>query len=45
MCRNIKILFNFDPPVTPEEIRAASFSSWGKLPGLTNRPKRTRLRS
>ena len=24
MCRNIKILFNFDPPVTKEEIRAAS---------------------
>jgi hypothetical protein len=24
MCRNIKILFNFDPPVTDEEIRAAS---------------------
>ena len=24
MCRNIKTLFNFDPPVTPEEVRAAS---------------------
>ena len=24
MCRNIKMLFNFDPPVTPEEVRAAS---------------------
>ena len=24
MCRNIKTLFNFDPPVTPEEVHAAS---------------------
>ena len=24
MCRNIKTLFNFDPPVTEEEVRAAS---------------------
>ena len=24
MCRNIKMLFNFDPPVTAEEVRAAS---------------------
>jgi hypothetical protein len=24
MCRNIKTLFNFDPPATPEEVRAAS---------------------
>lgn len=27
MCRNIKNLFNFDPPVTEEEIRAAEFTS------------------
>jgi hypothetical protein len=33
MCRNIKPLFNFDPPVTPEEIRAASLQFVRKISG------------
>lgn len=39
MCRNIKPLFNFDPPVTPEEIRAASLQFIRKISGL-NKPSR-----
>jgi len=35
MCRNIKPLFNFDPPATPEEIRAASLQFVRKLSGFT----------
>jgi hypothetical protein len=34
MCRNIKMLFNFDPPVTDEEIRAASLQFVRKLSGF-----------
>ena len=34
MCRNIKNLFNFDPPVTPEEIRAASLQFVRKISGF-----------
>jgi hypothetical protein len=34
MCRNIKLLFNFDPPVTDEEIRAASLQFVRKLSGF-----------
>lgn len=34
MCRNIKILFNFDPPVTEEEIRAASLQYVRKISGF-----------
>lgn len=34
MCRNIKILFNFDPPVTPEEIQAASLQFVRKVSGF-----------
>ncbi|MGB9074372.1 MAG: DUF2277 domain-containing protein [Terriglobales bacterium] len=34
MCRNIKTLFNFDPPVTPEEIRAASLQFVRKITGF-----------
>lgn len=34
MCRNIKILFNFDPPVTDEEIRAASLQFVRKISGF-----------
>jgi hypothetical protein len=34
MCRNIKTLFNFDPPVTPEEIRAASLQYVRKISGF-----------
>jgi len=37
MCRNIKTLFNFDPPVTPEEIRAASLQFVRKITGF-NKP-------
>ena len=43
MCRNIKTLFNFEPPATEEEIRAASLQFVRKLSGFTqpsqaNRP-------
>lgn len=34
MCRNIKPLFNFDPPVTPDEIRAASLQFVRKISGF-----------
>jgi len=34
MCRNIKPLFNFDPPVTPEEVRAASLQFVRKITGF-----------
>ena len=34
MCRNIKNLFNFDPPVTEEEIRAASLQFVRKITGF-----------
>jgi hypothetical protein len=40
MCRNIKTLFNFDPPATEEEIRAASLQFVRKLSGF-NAPSRT----
>jgi hypothetical protein len=39
MCRNIKMLFNFDPPVTPEEIRAASLQYVRKISGCTKPSK------
>ena len=39
MCRNIKTLFNFDPPATQEEIRAASLQFVRKLSGFTNPSK------
>jgi hypothetical protein len=35
MCRNIRPLFNFDPPATDEEIRAASVQFVRKLSGFT----------
>jgi len=35
MCRNIKTLFNFDPPATEDEIRAASLQFVRKLSGFT----------
>ena len=35
MCRNIKPLFNFEPPVTDEEIRAASLQFVRKISGFT----------
>jgi hypothetical protein len=37
MCRNIKTLFNFDPPVTAEEVRAASLQFVRKISGF-NKP-------
>ncbi len=39
MCRNIKILFNFDPPVTPDEIQAASLQFVRKISGF-NKPSK-----
>ena len=39
MCRNIKTLFNFDPPATEEEIRASAQQFVRKLSGF-NRPSR-----
>lgn len=39
MCRNIKTLFNFEPPVTDEEIRAASVQFVRKLSGF-NKPSK-----
>ena len=35
MCRNIKTLFNFDPPATEDEIDAASLQFVRKLSGFT----------
>ena len=39
MCRNIKTLFNFDPPANDEEVRAASVQFVRKLSGFTNPSK------
>jgi hypothetical protein len=39
MCRSIKILFNFEPPATEEEIRAASLQFVRKLSGFTHPSK------
>ena len=39
MCRNIKTLFNFDPPVTEEEIAAASLQFVRKISGF-NKPSK-----
>ena len=39
MCRNIKPLFNFDPPTTDEEVRAASLQFVRKITGF-NKPSR-----
>jgi len=39
VCRNIKMLFNFDPPVTDEEIRAASLQFVRKVSGF-NKPSK-----
>ena len=39
MCRNIKTLFNFDPPATDEEIRGASVQFVRKLSGF-NKPSK-----
>ena len=39
MCRNIRTLFNFEPPVTEEEIRAASLQFVRKISGF-NKPSK-----
>ena len=39
MCRNIKTLFNFDPPVTEEEVRAASLQFVRKISGFNTPSK------
>lgn len=39
MCRNIKMLFNFDPPATPDEIRSASLQFVRKISGF-NKPSK-----
>ena len=39
MCRNIKTLFNFEPPVTEEEIRAAALQFVRKVSGFTKPSK------
>jgi hypothetical protein len=39
MCRNIKTLFNFDPPVTAEEVRASSLQFVRKITGF-NKPSK-----
>jgi hypothetical protein len=39
MCRNIKMLFNFEPPVTPDEVRAASLQFVRKISGF-NKPSK-----
>ncbi len=39
MCRNIRTLFNFDPPVTDEEIRAAALQFVRKVSGFTKPSK------
>ena len=35
MCRNIRTLYNFDPPATDEEVRAASLQFVRKISGFT----------
>ena len=39
MCRNIRPLFNFEPPVSPEEVRAASLQFVRKISGFTKPSK------
>lgn len=39
MCRNIRTLFNFDPPATDEEVRAASLQFVRKVSGFTRPSK------
>lgn len=43
MCRNIKTLFNFEPPVTEDEIRAASLQFVRKISGFTKPSKTNEL--
>jgi hypothetical protein len=39
MCRNIKVLFNFDPPVTGDEVRAAALQFVRKISGFSQPSK------
>jgi hypothetical protein len=39
MCRNIKVLYNFDPPVTNDEVRAASIQFVRKVSGFSKPSK------
>jgi hypothetical protein len=39
MCRNIKTLYNFEPPATPDEIRASALQFVRKLSGFTRPSK------
>ncbi len=39
MCRNIKLLFNFDPPATTDEVQASSLQFVRKLSGM-NKPSK-----
>jgi hypothetical protein len=39
MCRNIKVLYNFEPPVTSDEVRAASVQFVRKISGFTKPSK------
>lgn len=39
MCRNIKTLYNFEPPATDDEIRASALQFVRKLSGFTNPSK------
>ncbi len=39
MCRNIKVLYNFEPPVTTDEVRAASLQFVRKISGFTKPSK------
>jgi hypothetical protein len=43
MCRNIRTLFNFEPPVTPEEVRAASLQFVRKISGFAKPSKANEL--
>jgi hypothetical protein len=40
MCRNIKTLFNFEPPARPDEIRASALQFVRKLSGFTHPSQR-----
>jgi hypothetical protein len=44
MCRNIKILYNFEPPCTPQEVRAASLQFVRKISGF-NQPSKVNEQS
>jgi hypothetical protein len=42
MCRNIRVLHHFQPPTTPEEIRAAALQYVRKVSGIRAMPRDTR---